>query len=996
MKKLYILFLALTSVIGFSQGGGLNDDTAKLPNFTPPSPEAYALTKYGDVPVNEFRGMINQTIPLYTFKSGLLELPISVNYSGAGVKVDDLPTWAGINWTLEAGGVITRTVKDIPDEAATTRIILTDSDIQNYSTANHDGTEKATYLRDLVENGQKDSEVDIFNFSFSGYSGSFYLDGNLEAVILRNDQNLKIITGSNFLYSKTFQIITPAGVSYYFGGSGATEDTTLRFVTDGSVSPNDTNQGTTAFYLTRIQHPTQGSIEFEYGVLPYSVIHLSKDQSYPKLMSVIGFCNPGFVPGGVTTTSISSRVLEPLQLTKIKSILSNVTVEFVATNTGEGDFQRMLSKILIKSTSNSIVTTLKTIDFEYLSCLSSSNELKRFFLTKIIFDKYTSYSGRKNEVYEFEYNDPCALPKRLSFSQDYIGYYNGINNVNSLPNNWTFDQTNSIVYANREPNFTFASKGVLTKIHYPTGGYTVFDYEPKKVLAEDMSGVANVYAYRNQAELTPHNKLHDTSLTLIDDGITTLSNMYRNQDINIVVSLHANSTGLIQPQQEKVFLTIVDLTPNLTPTPTPETITIAMAPPQGNTPQERTLTKIIKRTLLEGHSYKIDLDIYPAEDDDDDEYTTSEPLIAKAYFNYSKGLIQKDYTGVRIKRQTDYADANTPSNIKRYYYSTVSEANSSGIPAAATANTGMPVKITYSVVNGICPPNPITGAPSFAEWAVHFQTLHSSGLENYFSNNGNGLFKNVSTSYGGDHFENGGVQKTYSIKEALGTIQIETKRYPNQIPQALAPLLDEMVSTSNLSIPSVLDGNIEEEIYFEKKDSQIKKISQKTYQYDYTFLKYINNVLGEKKYNALLFMTPTNISNTASNYYIQQYRTYSYKNEVQTVTTKEYFDSVPLGTTDESSFKKSITTQNYEYGTLRGLPTKVTTVVEGSGKTQETRNYYVNQASSLSGPTLNSTQLADFVNMSERNIVSTPIQVENYQNTEKLSTQRTLYRNWST
>ena len=94
---------------------GQND--LKLPEITPPSPEAYELTKYGDVPINEFTGMVSLNIPLYSLRAGQLEMPISLNYAGAGVKVDQLSTMTGINWTLSAGGLIARTIYDIPEQA---------------------------------------------------------------------------------------------------------------------------------------------------------------------------------------------------------------------------------------------------------------------------------------------------------------------------------------------------------------------------------------------------------------------------------------------------------------------------------------------------------------------------------------------------------------------------------------------------------------------------------------------------------------------------------------------------------------------------------------------------------------------------------------------------------------------------------------------------------------------------------------------------------------
>ena len=217
-KNIKAILFSLISLVGFAQ------DEVKLPDMTPPSPEASAMTKYSDVTVNEFTGMVSKTIPIYNYQAGNLQLPISLNYSGAGVRVDDVPTWVGINWTLNAGGVITRTVKDIADETAVNRYFFTDLDVVNYNNT-EDGTSNGTFLKNLAFNGQNDSEVDIFQFNFSGYSGSFYLDDNWNAVLLKNDSPLKIsvVSRSEFYNSKIIKITTPDGVVYTFGGAKATE-----------------------------------------------------------------------------------------------------------------------------------------------------------------------------------------------------------------------------------------------------------------------------------------------------------------------------------------------------------------------------------------------------------------------------------------------------------------------------------------------------------------------------------------------------------------------------------------------------------------------------------------------------------------------------------------------------------------------------------------------------------------------------------------------------
>ena len=83
-----------------------------------PSPQAAAMTRYADAPVSYSLGLAQVSIPLYEIKSRSLTLPLSLSYNSSGVRVDEVSGPAGLNWNLEAGGVITRTVIGLPDETA--------------------------------------------------------------------------------------------------------------------------------------------------------------------------------------------------------------------------------------------------------------------------------------------------------------------------------------------------------------------------------------------------------------------------------------------------------------------------------------------------------------------------------------------------------------------------------------------------------------------------------------------------------------------------------------------------------------------------------------------------------------------------------------------------------------------------------------------------------------------------------------------------------------
>jgi hypothetical protein len=108
------LFIISQKSWGQYKSGSLGNGI--IPNVTPSSPEASSLGKYGEWTVSHYTGLPNISVPIYKLKQGNYELPVSLSYHAGGVKLDEVSSWVGTNWTLTAGGAITRTVVGLPDE----------------------------------------------------------------------------------------------------------------------------------------------------------------------------------------------------------------------------------------------------------------------------------------------------------------------------------------------------------------------------------------------------------------------------------------------------------------------------------------------------------------------------------------------------------------------------------------------------------------------------------------------------------------------------------------------------------------------------------------------------------------------------------------------------------------------------------------------------------------------------------------------------------------
>ena len=223
----------------------------------PPSPTAYELGKYGQIPVGHFTGTPNVNIPLYNFKAGKLSVPVSLSYHSNGIKVDQLASNVGLGWSLNAGGVVTRIINDEPDEESDQ--YYPEGEIQEegvYSPMAMD-----FYSRASQESA--DTEADLFMYNFNGYSGKFVYDNN-KAIILMPHKNIEIIPFFNGDNDNGYTITTPDGVKYVFSKTERTETFTQIPSREGNPPQ------ITAWYLSKIIHPDGDQINFIYANQGYS------------------------------------------------------------------------------------------------------------------------------------------------------------------------------------------------------------------------------------------------------------------------------------------------------------------------------------------------------------------------------------------------------------------------------------------------------------------------------------------------------------------------------------------------------------------------------------------------------------------------------------------------------------------------------------------------------------------------------------------------------
>ncbi|UKB78814.1 hypothetical protein [Chryseobacterium sp. MEBOG07] len=387
--------------------GQADPDPFNIPKVVPPSTESFLRTEYGKTPLNEYRGMASISIPVYNLKSNGLEHSIILNYAKIGVKVNDIPTSVGMSWVLESSGVINRTIYGQADETvdSSRRIYFNDSQTATNLGNASDGTPQAVELASYLNGNINDTQVDIFNFTVPGYSGSFYLDKNLNPVLITDEHLYKISTIGNFSQTNAFVITTNKGVKFYLGGENAVETTASRESLNTS--------GITSFYLTKIEYPDGNTINFQYEKTYTKSIILSTTL-YKSIISVSSQpseCPPQNVPDPPTSVN-TLRLMNPLKISKITS--NNISINFYYQANNFSFYDKLTSiDVFYKNEKR------KTIDFTYI------DGYDKYFLNKLQNYNYSQGSKTFENEYVFTYDEANNVPKKNAFSVDTFGYNNG-------------------------------------------------------------------------------------------------------------------------------------------------------------------------------------------------------------------------------------------------------------------------------------------------------------------------------------------------------------------------------------------------------------------------------------------------------------------------------------------------------------------------------------------------------------------------------------------
>lgn len=569
-----------------------------------PTPNQSSLGSYGVIPVSPYTGKADVSLPIYSTEHRNVPLNINLTYDTSGLLINQLPGWTGHNWTLNAGGAITRKINGSPDEinyAGTEAgkdilldiiydqpyyltngyyITFYDMDMagiydyyfdligymqfaeqgnidmyngyQNYFHTAHDNVGRT----DVVAPTSEDSSADIFYFNFMGISGCFVYgnDGNWK---VRSEQNIDVIFDvedtTNYIKPiretffwddpelvvyqpkviKGFTLVDQNGNRYIFGGDNNYIEYSTSLVAQNSYNTTEPYNAVSwmlrevqdrfgnilySFNYSRGNHIVQ--IQNSYNDLTRTaksnnhVQRINESQKvysgtinfpvYLDSLSTIDGTRLVFNHSSIYSSGASSDIYPYFNNGHVREMLYNIYPRMEYQNFDPEDYTTHYDQFHFAYTTFLIDSCMEYVSSMNLEKLNSirikypqrNNESisdnvytfvydsnNRIHLTQLLLGNGTGFSNS----YEFEYDRFNSLPSDYLTKQfDNWGYYNGINydsdiedavSATSQAGEIYYDRTLNNEYLPRVANLDFSKRGMLTKIVYPTGGYSLFEYE---------------------------------------------------------------------------------------------------------------------------------------------------------------------------------------------------------------------------------------------------------------------------------------------------------------------------------------------------------------------------------------------------------------------------------------------------------------------------------------------------------------------------------------
>lgn len=882
MKKNNLLTLILTLFPFIFISAQTNK--ADLPVIIPAGPNAAELSKYGNIDVGLQTGSLNFTTPLFAIEGNQWKMPIDIQYSTTGIKVDQMASRVGMGWSLNAGGVITRSVNHNPDEKSTRSLLPADWTNFTESTL--------IYLQNIVQSNAMDTEPDEFSYNFNGVSGKFIFDANMNVVQLKNSgvRMSFIFNAANSVSS--FVCTTQDGAIYYFEDIEYTSVNSVGGMDNSPVGPAIA----TAWYLTKAVLPNKEVVNFTYNNINYDYLagisqtltrslDLENQNPCPSLQCPIIDSEST----NMTLSMMMGKILSKITFRSMEASFEYISrLDFTSSSNSMENQEQLLSRITLKNNGE----LLKSFDFSYQYGISNNNfqsavpPLQNLrYRPYLQFVSYKGANGGLMGKQTFGYNDINGMPHRLSFSQDAFGFFNGKLNSSLIQKPELISEQNIFwrATADRSANFTSTLKGALVKVGYLTGGtdsivYELNDYRGVKTTYPDLSvplSIARNPVYPQERVSAPFSVPNPNTAVL---------------SANMLIEMGSDGSSPFDPITNLMQVEIIRQSDQQ------QIYSKMLQVGQGYT--ESLASRITSGTL---YVLKI---------------TCLVPnLRCTAVINYTGAGVDQESNvlsaGLRVSKLISKSNSAAVPVVKKYYYAGLADLSKSSGKAGYASNlfSGF---ITYQA--GGCAPGP---PPSkIAYFQCKNRVAYSNSMVNSFAYSQNFVYYQEVVEGLGENFENGGTSHKYIVQRDKRSVAING---PN-------PALGVKLSNSG-----ILNGLEQEQVVFEKKNGAFNPLKKtvNSYKSDPSFSSVSDAYLIIKDYDFPVSSHPP-FPIEFEGYQIHQYKFYSswvYKdtttvydyhadgNTVVSKTAYEYpnFKHALVGKVTTTSSENKVTTVSYKY-----------------------------------------------------------------------------------
>lgn len=460
MKKIFNFIITILPICLFSQ-------TETVDRINLKSPQSYSFEKSGNIPVNLYTGAIDLKIPITSIDlGGDKSIDVALSYDSSGFLPHKKSDLAGLNWSLMAGGRITRTINGTPDEyigdpqSRDTGPYSDPMDLHGFLTgvrttpySNHQVYDLNSGAGTTISTGgwqfwslgnastAYEGRPDIYNFNIMNLHGKFMIGNDGNVLVESNDPNLKVdiseirgFTNINICEPPLPAKITLTdgeGNKYIFGGDLSKYEIT--FYSDANTQwyqDAKMSQSKKAMLGINRMYPAVGSYSISKIILANNE---EIDFEYMDNSDLDGnFCRFAYGSTNLMENSMLLSLESYFQNGTRKTEWSNCPNEiFVcASGTGSSSNSTETYALLKKSLLTSIKAKGYEIRFEYQSTdypIKHTKNSEVYFNETLLNNISTYYNGslKKSSAFSYEHfgggNVDATTPGATTLGADNFG-----------------------------------------------------------------------------------------------------------------------------------------------------------------------------------------------------------------------------------------------------------------------------------------------------------------------------------------------------------------------------------------------------------------------------------------------------------------------------------------------------------------------------------------------------------------------------------------------